>query len=58
MTKFEQNGSSITGYQKGDSMTPREKQERFRSAIKEYLAWTFAMSVPFLMVIHWVIIGY
>ena len=39
-------------------MTPRQKQERFRSAMKEYLAWTFAMSVPFLMVVHWVIIGY
>lgn len=39
-------------------MSPRKKQERFRSAIKEYLAWTLMLSVPFLMIVHWVVIGY
>ena len=39
-------------------MTPREKQRRFRNKVKETVVWALIMSVPFLMVIHWIIIGY
>ena len=39
-------------------MTPRQKQERFRSAVKEYLTWGFLFSASFLMIVHWIVIGY
>lgn len=39
-------------------MTPREKQQRFRAAIKEYIAWGLMFSVSFSMIIHWIVIGY
>lgn len=39
-------------------MTQREKQQRFRSAMKEYLGWGLMFSACFLMIIHWIIVGY
>lgn len=41
-----------------NSETPRQKQQRFRAAVKEYLAWTLMLSVPFLMIANWIIAGY
>ena len=39
-------------------MTPREKQRRFRNKVKEIVAWALMMSMPFLMIIHWIVVGY
>lgn len=40
------------------NMTPRERQERMREAVKEYITWAVVMFMPVAMVIHWIIVGY
>jgi len=39
-------------------MTPRERQRIFRNKVKETMAWALMMSVPYLLLIDWLIIGY
>ena len=39
-------------------MTPREKQMKFRESVKGTIACLAFISVPIIMCLHWLIIGY
>ena len=44
-----------------NTTTPREKQARFRTAIKMvgwYILGIIILSAPELMILHWIIFGY
>ena len=38
--------------------TPRERQMKFRAAVKETAGWLLLAAIPYLMIIHWLIVGY
>lgn len=39
-------------------MTQREKQMRFRRNLKETIGYAVIAMIPYLMILHWVIVGY
>lgn len=41
-----------------NNMTPREKQMRFRRNLKETIGYAVIAMIPYLMILHWVIVGY
>lgn len=38
--------------------TPRQKQMRFRKNLKETVGITAMLCIPYLMIFHWIIVGY
>lgn len=38
--------------------TPRQKQMRFRKNLKETVGITAMLCIPYLMILHWIIVGY
>ena len=38
--------------------TPRERQAKFRRNLKETALMTLFVCVPYLMILHWLIVGY